>query len=81
MDDAARQVNRAVGTTLSHEVTKRFGLAGLPDNTIHVKLTGHAGQSLGAFVCSGITLEVEGDCNGATLCRSQASEEVLAAIG
>ena len=62
---AVAQVNRAVGTTLSHEVTKRFGLAGLPDSTIHVKLTGHAGQSLGAYVCSGITLEVEGDCNGA----------------
>ena len=67
---ALAQVNRAVGTTLSHEVTKRFGLAGLPDNTIHVKLTGHAGQSLGAYVCSGITLEVEGDCNGAGRCHS-----------
>ena len=56
-----------MGTTLSHEVTKRFGLAGLPDDTVHIKLNGHAGQSLGAFVCSGITLEVEGDCNGAPL--------------
>ena len=55
-----------MGTTLSHEVTKRFGAAGLPDGTIHLKLAGHAGQSLGAFLCSGITLEVEGDCNGAT---------------
>ena len=42
---------RAVGTTLSHEVTKRYGEAGLPDDTIHIKLSGHAGQSLGAWVC------------------------------
>ena len=54
-----------MGTTLSHEVTKRFGLEGLPAGTIHIKLAGSAGQSLGAFLCSGVTLEVEGDCNGA----------------
>eukprot|EP00983_Pelagomonas_calceolata_P052085 1142679-Pelagomonas_calceolata.AAC.2 len=54
---------RAVGTTLSHEVSKRFGEAGLPRNTIHAKLTGHAGQSLGAWLCKGITLELEGDAN------------------
>ena len=53
----------AVGTTLSHEVTKRFGLEGLPDGTIHIKLSGHAGQSLGAWLCRGITLELEGDAN------------------
>jgi hypothetical protein len=52
-----------VGTTLSHEVTKRFGLEGLPEGTIHIKLTGHAGQSLGAWLCAGITLELEGDAN------------------
>jgi hypothetical protein len=52
-----------VGTTLSHEVTKRFGAAGLPDDTIHVKLNGHAGQSLGAWLCKGITIELEGDAN------------------
>jgi glutamate synthase (NADPH/NADH) len=56
-------VNRAVGTMLSHEVTKRYKLAGLPTDTIHVKLTGSAGQSLGAFMCPGITLELEGDSN------------------
>ena len=55
--------HRAVGTTLSHEVTKRFGAGGLPDDTIHVKLTGHAGQSLGAWLCKGITIELEGDAN------------------
>ncbi|KAJ9539597.1 hypothetical protein OSB04_026103 [Centaurea solstitialis] len=56
-------VNRAVGTTLSHEVTKRYRQAGLPDNTIHIKLNGSAGQSIGAFLCPGITLELEGDSN------------------
>lgn len=56
-------VNRAVGTMLSHEVTKRFNRTGLPTDTIHVKLNGSAGQSLGAFLCSGITLELEGDSN------------------
>eukprot|EP00879_Flechtneria_rotunda_P003043 GHRR01003263.1.p1 GENE.GHRR01003263.1~~GHRR01003263.1.p1 ORF type:complete len:2008 (+),score=728.67 GHRR01003263.1:1512-7535(+) len=55
--------HRAVGTTLSHEVTRRFGAAGLPDDTIHIKLTGHAGQSLGAWLCKGITIELEGDAN------------------
>ncbi len=52
-----------MGTTLSHEVTKRFGLAGLPEGTVHIKLSGHAGQSLGAWLCHGITLELEGDAN------------------
>ena len=56
-------VNRAVGTMLSHEVTKRYKSVGLPADTIHVKLNGSAGQSLGAFLCSGITLELEGDSN------------------
>jgi glutamate synthase (NADPH/NADH) len=56
-------VNRAVGTMLSHEVTKRYHLAGLPTDTIHIKLTGSAGQSLGAFLCPGIMLELEGDGN------------------
>ncbi|XP_028199920.1 glutamate synthase [NADH], amyloplastic isoform X2 [Glycine soja] len=56
-------VNRAVGTMLSHEVTKRYHLAGLPTDTIHVRFTGSAGQSFGAFLCPGITLELEGDSN------------------
>ncbi|XP_031274849.1 glutamate synthase 1 [NADH], chloroplastic isoform X2 [Pistacia vera] len=56
-------VNRAVGTMLSHEVTKRYHLAGLPADTIHIKLSGSAGQSLGAFLCPGILLELEGDSN------------------
>lgn len=56
-------VNRAVGTMLSHEVTKRYKLEGLPIDTIYVKLNGSAGQSLGAFMCKGITMELEGDSN------------------
>ncbi|CAL9198032.1 unnamed protein product [Musa hybrid cultivar] len=56
-------VNRAVGTMLSHEVTKQYQLKGLPSDTIHIKLVGSAGQSLGAFLCPGITLELEGDSN------------------
>ncbi|CAL9116276.1 unnamed protein product [Musa textilis] len=56
-------VNRAVGTMLSHEVTKHYQLNGLPSDTIHIKLVGSAGQSLGAFLCPGITLDLEGDSN------------------
>ncbi|KAM5557650.1 glutamate synthase [NADH], amyloplastic [Rosa sericea] len=56
-------VNRAVGTMLSHEVTKRYNREGLPADTIHIKFNGSAGQSLGAFLCPGITLELEGDSN------------------
>ncbi len=55
--------NRVVGTTLSHEIAKRWGEDMLPDDTIHIKLTGSAGQSLGAFLAKGVTLEVEGDAN------------------
>ncbi|XP_021843075.2 glutamate synthase 1 [NADH], chloroplastic isoform X1 [Spinacia oleracea] len=58
-----RNVNRAVGTMLSHEVTKRYHLEGLPTDTIHIKFNGSAGQSLGAFLCPGVTLELEGDSN------------------
>ncbi|GAB5403661.1 MAG: glutamate synthase large subunit [Aureliella sp.] len=55
--------NRTVGTILSHEVTKRWGADGLPDGTIHLKFNGSAGQSLGAWLTHGTTIEVEGDCN------------------
>ncbi len=55
--------NRTVGTILSHEVTKRWGGEGLDDGTIHIKFRGSAGQSFGAWLVHGITLEVEGDCN------------------
>ncbi|RVU04243.1 glutamate synthase large subunit [Novosphingobium umbonatum] len=56
-------VNRTVGAMLSGEVAKRYGHAGLPDNTIHVSLTGTAGQSFGAFLAHGVTLELTGDGN------------------
>ena len=55
-------VNRVVGTILGNEITKRHP-HGLPDNTIHLKFHGSAGQSLGAFVPKGVTLELEGDAN------------------
>jgi len=58
-----KSLNRTVGTMLSHEVAKRYGQAGLPDNTITVKLKGSAGQSFGAFLASGITLELSGEGN------------------
>ncbi len=55
--------NRAVGTMLSHEISKKCGAPGLPENTIHFKFTGTAGQSFGAFAAHGLTLELEGDAN------------------
>lgn len=58
-----RNVNRTVGTILGHEVTKKYGGAGLPDGTIDLTFVGSAGQSLGAFVPKGITLRLEGDAN------------------
>jgi len=56
-------VNRTAGTMLSHEVARRYGHKGLPDNTIMVKLSGTAGQSFGAFIARGITLELTGQGN------------------
>ena len=56
-------INRVIGTMLSHQVVSRWGAAGLPDDTIRIKLNGTAGQSLGAFLAAGISIEVEGDCN------------------
>ncbi|MCL2554189.1 MAG: glutamate synthase large subunit [Actinomycetia bacterium] len=58
-----RNVNRTVGTMLGHEVTKKYGGAGLPDDTVDITLTGSAGQSFGAFLPRGITLRLEGDAN------------------
>jgi glutamate synthase (NADPH/NADH) large chain len=58
-----RNTERAVGTMLGHEVTARFGEAGLARETIDVTLHGTAGQSLGAFLPSGIVLRLEGDAN------------------
>ncbi|MGH8773642.1 MAG: glutamate synthase large subunit [Jiangellaceae bacterium] len=58
-----RNVNRTVGTTLGHEVTKRTRGKGLPDGTVDLTLVGSAGQSFGAFLPAGVTLRLEGDAN------------------
>ncbi|WP_019816141.1 glutamate synthase large subunit [Saccharomonospora saliphila] len=63
LDLPVRNVNRTVGTLLGSEVTRRYGSAGLPDDTVRVRLTGSAGQSLGAFLPPGITVELVGDAN------------------
>jgi glutamate synthase (ferredoxin) len=58
-----RNTNRVVGTILGSEVTRRVGPEGLPEDTIHFHFQGSAGQSFGAFVPKGVTLELEGDAN------------------
>ena len=58
-----RNTNRVVGTILGSEVTRRFGPQGLPEDTIHFHFQGSAGQSFGAFIPPGVTLELEGDAN------------------
>ncbi len=58
-----RNMNRVVGTMLGSEVTRRYGAAGLPDDTIPLRFQGSAGQSFGAFMPRGITLTLEGDAN------------------
>ncbi|OGA23249.1 MAG: glutamate synthase subunit alpha [Betaproteobacteria bacterium RIFCSPLOWO2_02_FULL_67_26] len=58
-----RNINRTVGTMLSWEIAKRHGHAGLPDDTIHIRLAGSAGQSFGAFLANGVTLDLIGDTN------------------
>lgn len=55
--------DRTAGTILSNEITKKYRAAGLPDDTIHFKFRGTAGQSFGAFNTKGMTLELEGDAN------------------
>src|ERR1035438_4094950 len=58
-----RNVHRSVGTILSGEIARRYGSAGLPDDTIRIHLMGSAGQSLGAFLAKGVTLTLDGDAN------------------
>ncbi|NOY09226.1 MAG: glutamate synthase subunit alpha [Spirochaetes bacterium] len=58
-----RNSNRAVGAMLSSVISKRYGSDGLPEDTIHVKFKGSAGQSFGAFLAPGVTFELEGDAN------------------
>jgi glutamate synthase (NADPH/NADH) large chain len=62
-DYSVRNVNRTVGAMLSGEVAKRYGHAGLPDDTIAFNFRGNAGQSFGAFLAKGVSLELTGDAN------------------
>ena len=71
-----KNINRSFATILSSEVTKVYGQDGLPEDTIHIKANGAGGNSFGAFVNNGITLEIEGDCNdylGKGLCGGKIS--------
>jgi len=63
IDTPIRNINRTVGTMLSWHVARRYGHEGLPDDTIHIRLAGSAGQSFGAFLAKGITLDLVGDTN------------------
>jgi len=58
-----RNIHRSVGTMLSGTIARRYGSAGLPDDTIRIQLEGSAGQSLGAFLARGVTLTLEGEAN------------------
>ncbi|MGD8747982.1 MAG: glutamate synthase-related protein, partial [Balneolaceae bacterium] len=58
-----KNTNRVVGTIVGSELTRRHGSDGLPEDTIHIKFNGSAGQSFGAFIPTGMTLELEGDAN------------------
>ena len=58
-----KNIDRTTGTILSNEISKKYKSAGLPDDTIHFKFTGTAGQSFGAFNTKGVTMELEGDAN------------------
>ena len=72
---------RAIGTRLSSHITQRFGMAGLIDETIRIRLRGSAGQSLGAFAVQGLKIEVAGDANdyvGKGLCGGIISIRPLA---
>ena len=63
IDIPIRNINRTVGTMLSNEVAQRYAHEGLADDTIHVRLAGSAGQSFGAFLARGITLDLIGETN------------------
>jgi glutamate synthase domain-containing protein 3 len=63
IESAIRNINRTVGTMLSSQVARKYGLAGLPEDTIQIKFLGSAGQSFGAFLAHGISLTLEGEAN------------------
>ncbi|MCH2202448.1 MAG: glutamate synthase large subunit [Fuerstiella sp.] len=63
VDTHIENIDRAFGTILSNEVSRAHGENGLPDDTIHIKANGSAGQSVGAWLSGGVTIEIEGDAN------------------
>jgi glutamate synthase (NADPH/NADH) large chain len=63
IDVPIRNINRTVGTMLSGQIAKRYGHEGLPDETVHVRLAGSAGQSFGAFLARGVWMDLIGDTN------------------
>jgi glutamate synthase (NADPH) large chain len=63
IDLPIRNIHRTIGSRLSGEVVKRYGVKGLPDNMIKLNFTGSAGQSLGAFLVDGISMKITGDAN------------------
>jgi len=63
IDTTIRNIDRAFGTILSNEVSRAAGADGLPADTIHIRAVGSAGQSVGAWLAQGVTLEIEGDAN------------------
>ena len=88
IETGIRNVHRSVGAMLSHEVAKRHGNAGLPNDTIQVRLTGTAGQSFGAFLAHGITFHLEGEgndyvgkglCGGRIIVKPAADSKLVAA--
>ena len=62
-DCKIQNTHRTVGTMLSSEIARKYGLAGLPEDTIHINFQGSAGQSFGAFLAKGVTFALEGDAN------------------
>ncbi|MGI9256675.1 MAG: glutamate synthase large subunit, partial [Salinispira sp.] len=77
-----KNTDRAVGTMLSYEIAKKYGLKGLPNDTLQITLTGHAGQTFGGWLSAGVRIRLEGDANdyvgkglsGGTLCIYPHSE-------
>ncbi|MGX2039583.1 glutamate synthase large subunit [Methylocaldum sp. MU1018] len=63
IETGVRNYNRTVGAMLSGELAKRYGHAGLPEDTVYIRMKGTAGQSFGAFLAAGVTLELEGEAN------------------
>ena len=63
IDMPIRNINRTVGTMLSGEIARKYGHEGLPDDTIHLRFAGSAGQSIGAFLAKGVTIDLIGDTN------------------